>query len=249
MGTALFKRLTALWSDGEQQLPRFRPKSTPIQFLQDRDRLRRLAEEVGGDWRGNSRIALDYYDSAERWIEGAWTYTIWPFIKDCDFSCVVDLAAGHGRNTMKLLEFATKLYVVDINEENIQFCRTRFAGQQHITYLRNDGFTLNGIPNGEVTLVYCFDAMVHFDSDIVRSYLHDFHRILKPGGHGFCHYSNYDKNPGGNLHDNPDWRNFMSERLFLHYCAKERLEVIKSQVFDNGTTVQQDCVTLFRKPL
>ena len=33
--------------------------------------------------------------------------------------------------------------------------------------------------------------MVHFDSDVVRAYLKEFRRILKPGGHGFCHHSNY----------------------------------------------------------
>lgn len=249
MRTPLLRRLSGLWKGNERALERTTGVSPPTNFLPDRERLAKLAEEVGEDWKGHSRVALGYYDSAEQWMEQAWTYTIWPFIQECDFSCVVDLAAGHGRNTRKLLEIATKLYVVDINEDNIRFCQQRFAGEKRITYIQNDGFTLSDIASGEVSLIYCFDAMVHFDSDIVRSYLRDFYRVLRPGGHGFCHYSNYDKNPGGYIHDNPGWKNFMSENLFRHYCAKEGLEVVKSLVFDNGTTVQQDCVTLFRKPL
>lgn len=206
--------------------------------------LAKVAEDIGVDWKRSH-----YYDDAEAWIDDAWTYMLWPFIRECDFSCVVDLAAGHGRNTRKLLDIAAKLYVVDINEENIEFCQRRFAGEKKITYIKNDGFTLKEIPAAEVSLVYSFDAMIHFDSDVVRSYLKEFYRILKPGGYGFCHYANYDKDPGGYYQNNIGWKNFMTEKLFHHYCAKEGLEVIKSTIYDNGTTVQEDCLTLFRKPL
>lgn len=215
------------------------PQSPPAR--QGQDKLAQLAEEGGAEWKQHA-----YYDAAEQYMEDQWGYTIWPFIGQCDFSCVVDLAAGHGRNTRKLRGVANKVYVVDINEENIRFCKERFAGDNKITFIRNDGFTLHGIPDEEVTLVYCFDAMVHFDSDIIRSYLSEFYRVLKPGGHGFCHHSNYDKNPAGDLHDNPGWRNFMSQNLFIHYCTKEGFEIVKSQVID-WSAPSMDCLTLFRK--
>lgn len=211
--------------------------------LGDEEALLRVAQEIGDDWKESP-----YYDSAERYMKELWDGMIWAFIKDCDFSCVVDLAAGHGRNTEKLREIARKIYVVDINAENIQFCRKRFAGDDRIRFLKNDGVKLDGIADGEATLAYCFDAMVHFDSDIVRSYLKEFGRVLKPGGHSFCHHSNYDKNPGGNFRDNPAWRNFMSQSLFHHYCAKEGLEVVRSQIIDWGDESGLDCVTLLRKP-
>lgn len=219
-----------------------RPVASGPNVFQNQTNLAPLAAKVGEDWKSSH-----YYDDAEQYLESAWTHTIWPYIHDCDFSCVVDLAAGHGRNTKKLREVANRIYVVDINEENIQFCRKRFAGDTRLIFLRNDGFSLHRISDSEVTLVYCFDAMVHFDSDIVRSYLKEFFRVLRPGGYGFCHHSNYDKNPGGHYRENPGWRNFLSQNLFLHYCAKEGFEVIKSQVIDWDTPAQ-DCVTLFRKP-
>ena len=246
-GKSALKRLRGLWKGNERDRASSADEHALASSLPDRQRLARWAGEVGEDWKGHSRIALNYYDSAEQWIEQSWSQTVWPFIQGCDFSCVVDLAAGHGRNTKKLLEFAEKLYLVDINADNIRFCRQRFAAEKKITYIQNDGFTLRGIPSGEVSLVYCFDAMGHFDSDVIRSYLHDFYRVLKPGGCGFCHYSNYDQNPAGNVHDNPGWRNFMSQNLFHHYCAKEGLAVVKSRVID-WDTPGQDCVTLFRKP-
>jgi ubiquinone/menaquinone biosynthesis C-methylase UbiE len=249
MNNSLFLRLLNVWKNRKPQLSTSPETAPAVQFLPSQSHLAEVALVIGRDWQEDSRIATEYYEFAESWIDQAWEQTIWPFIRSCDFSCVVDLAAGHGRNTRKLLELAKKLYVVDINADNIHFCQQRFAEATNVTYIQNDGFSLQEIPSAEVTLVYCFDAMVHFDSDVVRAYLRDFFRILKPGGYGFCHYSNYDENPGWNVHDNPSWKNFMSENLFHHYCAKEGLAVVSSLVFDNGATVQQDCVTLFQKPV
>ena len=204
--------------------------------------LRKLARQVGDEQKQSP-----YYEQAEKQMDTQWQTTIWPFIKNADFSNVLDLAAGHGRNSEKLKGLARKIYVVDINQENIDFCQKRFAGDARFTFIRNDGFSLSAIPSGELTLVYCFEAMVHFDSDVVRAYLREFQRVLRSGGLGFCHHSNYTGNPGGDVRDNPGWRNFMSQALFAHLCAKEGLKVLKSTVIDwDGPG--SDCLTLFGKP-
>ena len=208
---------------------------------QTKSEVRHLAQKVGDDWKNQP-----YYDDAEQYMEKQWRESIWPFIREADFSNVVDLAAGHGRNSEKLKQHAGKIHIVDINQENIDYCRKRFANDPQFTFTRNDGCSLDFIPTGSVSLLYCFDAMVHFDSDVVRAYLKEFKRILQPGGIGFCHHSNYTRNPGENVHDSPGWRNFMSEALFTHYCRKEGLIVIKSRVID-WELPGSDCLTLFRK--
>ena len=205
--------------------------------------LTQLATDIGKDWKQSG-----YYDAAEPYMEEQWQHIIWPYIQDCDFSCVIDLAVGHGRNTDKLRRLAGTIYAIDINEENIKFCQQRFAGDKKVHLLLNNGFTFTGVTDATVTLVYCFDAMVHFDSDVVRSYLRESARVLKPGGYGFFHHSNYDKNPSGNPHDNPGWRNFMSQNLFIHYCSKEGLDVVRSQIVD-WSSPEMDCLTLFHKSL
>ncbi len=90
--------------------------------------------------------------------------------------------------------------------------------------------------------------MVHFDSDIVRSYLRDCFRVLRPGGRGFCHHSNLTENPGGDFQQNAGARNFMSKALFENYCAKEGLEVLRAKVIQ-WDTPDLDCLTLFEKPI
>jgi len=87
--------------------------------------------------------------------------------------------------------------------------------------------------------------MVHFDSDVIRSYIKEFARVLVVGGHAFAHHSNYTGNPGGDPRCNPGWRNFMSGELFAHYAHKEGLSVIRQKNVDwkcDGTFI--DCFTL-----
>ena len=203
-----------------------------------------LAKEVGDDWKQNA-----YYDEAEASLETQWPGLIWPLIEDCDFAAVVELAPGHGRNSEKLRHLATTLYLVDINQENVDFLKHRFREATNIVYVRNDGVSLEAIPDKSATFVYCFDAMVHFDSDVVRAYLREFHRVLRSGGRCFCHYSNYTGNPTGSYRDHPGARNFMSRELFEHYAWKEGLKPIVSQLVvwtqDEGGV---DAITLLEKP-
>ena len=192
-----------------------------------------------------------YFDQAEPDIDAQWKNLIWPMIKDLDFSSVVDLAAGHGRNSEKLKEVAEKIFIVDINQENIDYCQKRFLGANKFEFIKSDGFSLRPISNNSISLIYCFDAMVHFDSDIVKAYLMEFFRVLQPGGYGFCHHSNYTENPVGDFKESPHWRNFMSKQLFAHYCAKANLQVISTKVINWGAGSdfypELDCLTLFRK--
>jgi SAM-dependent methyltransferase len=202
-----------------------------------------LARRVGDDWRTSA-----YHEEAEAYIEPLWRDVVWPTIADCDFRRVVDLAAGHGPNTRKLLEVADEVWAVDMNQENLDACRARFGDEPRLRCALTDGSSLAALDDESVSLVYCFGAMVHFDSDVVRAYLGEFRRVLVPGGHAFCRHSNYTRSPGGDVHDNPHWRNFMSRELFAHYAAKEGLEVVHSRVIDWSEAQGLDGLTLLRRP-
>ena len=68
-----------------------------------------------------------YYADAERHMKKQWKQIIWPRLQSADLGSVVEIAAGWGRNTEKLLKHAKKLVATDINARSIEHVRTRFA--------------------------------------------------------------------------------------------------------------------------
>jgi SAM-dependent methyltransferase len=193
-----------------------------------------------------------YFEIAEPVMDWQLERIILPLLdryqNEIAYTAVLDFAAGYGRNSAWLKERAKHLTLVDINKKSIVRCQKRFAGDERFTYIVTDGASLTGIASESITLLYTFDSMVHFGSDVVQAYLPEFKRVLKSGCYGFCHHSHYTANPGGDFRDNPHWRNFMSKELFAHMLVKAGLEVVEQQIIDWGEVTNLDCVTLFRKP-
>lgn len=195
-----------------------------------------------------------YYDSVEARARAQWSELILPFFDNTPIntSHVLELAVGHGRMTEILLQQADRVTGVDVLQENIDFCLDRFKGNPKLKLLKNDGVRLNSIKDADITFVFCFDSMIHFDSDVVRNYLSEFYRIMAPGAYGFLHHSNLSKNPGGNFQRNAHARNFMSAELFSHYSQKEGLEVVKQKILDWGSGDKKvtalDGFTMIRRP-
>src|SRR5205823_10224042 len=125
------------------------------------------------------------------------------------------------------------------------FCARRFSGRG-FSFIVNSGYDLSDIPDQDVTFVYSFDAMVHFDLEIILLYIKEFKRILKTGSYGFVHHSNFTKAPGQNFTLNPHWRNFMSKELFCHLCIRNGLIIEEQQAIDWGSDPCLDCLTVFR---
>ena len=209
------------------------------------DKLRQDTADVVVRW-----AKTPYYDAVEKQAMAQWQDLIQPFLAgyDIDYRSTLELAVGHGRMTEILLQQADHLTGVDVLQENIDFCSDRFGDHPKLTLLRNDGVTLPEVETDSVNFVFCFDSMIHFDSDVVRAYLREFKRILAPGGKAFLHHSNLSRNPGGNFQTNAHARNFMSQALFQHYAAKEGLISLKSEVIDWGRGAKRveklDCLSL-----
>jgi ubiquinone/menaquinone biosynthesis C-methylase UbiE len=205
-------------------------------------RLSVLAQYSGSPWVPEN----EYFQRAEAFMEPIWNQYVWPFVRDADFRSVIDLAAGHGRNSVKLRELAERILILDIQPGNVERCRERFSHDARFSFATNNGYDLQPAGDDSATLVYCFDAMVHFDSDVVRSYLRDTARVLVPGGRGFFHHSNYTG--GDDWRQNPHARNFMSKDFFAHYARREGLTVLRQQLLNWGEHVELDCLTLVEKP-
>jgi len=207
------------------------------------EELSRLAKYTGDPWKPDNA----YFERAEGHTEIAWRF-IEPFINGVNVARSVDLAAGHGRHTERLLRLgADAVHILDIQPGNVEVCRKRYAENPKVLADVTNGFDFQPVPNGWATFIFCFDAMVHFDSDIVRSYLRDAMRVLTPGGSAFLHHSNYTLG----THEwfkSPHSRNFMSQELFRHYAVKEGLVVQKQHTISWGDCPNLDCLSLVQRP-
>jgi SAM-dependent methyltransferase len=162
---------------------------------------------------------------------------------------VVDLACGHGRHSEKMLELGRKVIALDVVPENVAFTKVRLMGREGLTVQICNGIDFRPVPDKSVDAIVCYDAMVHFDCDVVRSYIRDAKRILRPGSMALFHHSNYDGNPSAvHYGQNPHARNFMTAPLFAHFAHKEGCTVVEQHVMPWGDVPNLDCISLFKVP-
>jgi ubiquinone/menaquinone biosynthesis C-methylase UbiE len=194
----------------------------------------------------------NYYNIAES--EGAlslfWkNQTFVDLFARLDLSRVAELACGHGRHTAWIIRNYNfgEIVLIDINETNIDFCKSRFKENNNISYIVNSGADLSGIEDESLSSIFCYDAMVHFEFDDVFAYFHEFNRSLKQGGFALLHHSNNDKFPGNLYSQNEHWRNYMSAGLLKHMASRAGLQVKVQRIIDWGESKELDCVTLLEK--
>jgi ubiquinone/menaquinone biosynthesis C-methylase UbiE len=191
---------------------------------------------------------VTYFDLAEPAMDDQWNEHIYPNIKDFDLSICIDLASGHGRNTNKLREYSKEIHLVDVNQSCIDACKKRFGEKDEkcsFFYYVNDGHTLKEISSNTMQFIYSWDAMVHFDKLVVKDYVKEFFRVLRSGGYGFVHHSNYGViNSSHEWMNNPGWRTNMTAQLFVDYCNEAGLKIVKQQLINNDL----DCISIFCKP-
>jgi ubiquinone/menaquinone biosynthesis C-methylase UbiE len=200
-------------------------------------------------------VSKGYFTDAELVMALQWNELICPLIKDLDFTTVLDLACGHGRNSEYLRRLTKELHLIDINSSCINACRERFGEWKdgtHFHYNLTDGNDLRMIASDTVTLIYTWDSMVHFDKLIVRDYLAEIKRVLKCGGSAFLHHSNYgEKSPDSDWAKNSGTRSDMSAKLMRDYADALNLNVIAQKLHGKAEGRGEDgldCVSILRKP-
>ena len=214
---------------------------------EENNRLRLIAETEGMHWGEN--VALAYHGVASQHMDAQWAGYIKPLLEKYppELSRVVDFAAGFGRNTRKLLEAgAAHVTAIDVNPECIQRLKDSFP-ESKVTPVLVSGYDLAPLESSSFSFVYSFDAMVHFDFEIVFSYIHEFARILQKDGMALLHHSNYSENPGANFETNPHMRNYMTAEAFKHVSSRAGLQVVEQQIFSWGELKNSECFTILRK--
>lgn len=203
-------------------------------------------DSIADDWKERQ-----YYEKAEGATQAFWAKSkpFRPLFNRLDRTAILELACGHGRHVPNYIDDAGEVILVDVNRENIDFCKERFSGRS-IRYIVNSGDDLPGVSNNSLTAIFCYDAMVHFELFDVYSYLVESHRTLVPGGMALFHHSNFTGSPENEYKNNPHWRNFMSAQIFRYLASRAGLAVVHQEVIDWGAGkryFQHDCISLVRK--
>lgn len=168
--------------------------------------------------------------------------------KELNPESIVELACGHGRHVPHYMDTAGDITLVDVNQENLDFCRQRFAGNEKIHFYLTPGNNFQDLPNASYSAIFSYDSMIHFNLFDVASYINDAWRILKPGGKILFHHSNYYDAPVENFYfQNPNWHNFCSDRIFAHLATAAGFKVLSQDLLDASGGKNLGCLSLCQK--
>jgi ubiquinone/menaquinone biosynthesis C-methylase UbiE len=189
-----------------------------------------------------------YYADAERWTHLFWgDGTIFRSMLDrMTLGDVIELAGGHGRHAEQIASRCSSVTLMDIHQENIDACRARLGHLPNVEFILNNGYNFQPIDDATISAIFCYDAMVHFSPDVVRSYLIDSARVLVPGGMALYHHSNLNA-PDSSWARNPHARNHLTQELFRQFCSEANLNLVESAPISWGRVENLDCVSLVQK--
>ncbi len=148
--------------------------------------------DPGTGWADHGEMWSEYWGTPEM----QWFGSIFPRIhRHLRAGTIFEIACGYGRWTHFLREHCDRLFGVDLVAKCVEVCRKRFATANHLSFVQNDGRSLDFVPDSSVDFVFSFDSLVHTDATVIRAYLSQFPRILRPGGTAFLHHSNLGAYP------------------------------------------------------
>lgn len=139
------------------------------------------------DW----RFGGEEWSAAFGTTEQLWRGTLLPRIEGYLGDVrALEIGAGHGRISHFLRDRCRTLVVADMVASCVDACRARFAGDDRIAYLVNDGASLPGLADGSIDFALSFDSLVHADLATITAYLGELERVLAPDGVAVIHHSN-----------------------------------------------------------
>jgi ubiquinone/menaquinone biosynthesis C-methylase UbiE len=103
---------------------------------------------------------------------------------------ILEIAPGYGRWTVFLKDLCRQLIVVDLSKRCIDRCQQRFVDCTHISYFVNDGKSLGMVVDHSVDFIFSFDSLVHAEDTVLKGYVAEFGKKLRPNGAAFIHHSN-----------------------------------------------------------
>lgn len=186
-------------------------------------------------------------------VRHMWDFMVRPRVSSC-LPCghILEIAPGYGLWTHFLRPHARRMTLVDLAPNCIKHCRERF-GRWGMRYIVNDGKSLAGVEDNTVDFVFSLNALVHAEHDVMRAYVQELARKLKPGGCGFIHHSNladYAHELGIMDPALEAWHaRDMSAKKFRDDCSEAGLHCIFQELLPWCSARMIACYSFFTRPL
>ncbi len=178
--------------------------------------------------------------------EAQWRHTIQPRINRwIPTNHLLEIAPGYGRWTQFLLNSSNEYIGVDIAQNAVDACKQRFSEYRNAKFIKNDGRSLEEVPQQWIDFVFSFDSLVHVERDDLRAYLQQLAEKLSPSGYGFLHHSNLGAYSGQGLTRWKEWRaQSVSAKSFRDDCREVGLHCISQELIPWRGSRFIDCISV-----
>lgn len=176
------------------------------------------------EWATNTFEEYFVPAESEHWLSTFWGFdsifrnTLEPYL---DNSVVCEIACGWGRHSVLVAPRTKEFFGIDVSEANVRHTQNRLINIPQSKIFLTDGLSIPNIVDSTCDVVFCYDAMVHFEPNVVKAYLSEVHRVLKPGGTAILHHSNLPPSCGAKEYwrDNPGHRSPLDLNEFDSWCS------------------------------
>ncbi len=157
---------------------------------------------LGDEWNTPAVIGVDV--AAAQLVSHLDKQVFAPFFESLTpIGTVLEIGAGGGRFTAVLADHATTVLAGDAAPTMLTLLAKRFHDRPGVRPLLLDGRTLAGVADASVDAVFSYDVFVHLPAWDTFNYLHEIHRVLRPGGRAIVHH--------GNALSELGWRKFAAD--------------------------------------
>lgn len=106
---------------------------------------------------------------------------VWQLNPAIDDICL-NIGCGIGRVEKFLAPKVKKIHSVDFSETMIKKAKERLKDYTNVFFYKNDGQTLSAFPDNMFDIAWSELVFQHIPKDIIKNYIKEIHRTLKPKG-------------------------------------------------------------------
>lgn len=157
---------------------------------------------------------------------------------------VLEIGPGGGRWTEFLQPLAERLVLADISEKCLSLCQERFrdCGNVEYRFIADEGLVF--LDDASIDRIWSYDVFVHINPTDIDAYLHEFRRILKPGGLAVIHHAGGSY--GSAMQRREFFRSHMDREFFAHLLEKHGFELVEQN--EEMAHMPGDVISVFRRP-